>query len=84
MSIQKRRPGTVSPFQYEDFEVRWGGTKDRPYFVAQDLAMIHGIKNIRSAIADFPDDEKGVEEGLSQNTSAVGVSSGQLRGEQLE
>ena len=51
----------VVPFQYEGNSVRWGGTKDNPWFVAQDVCDILGIKTARDAISDFPVNEKGVE-----------------------
>lgn len=57
----RQRPGTASPFEYQAHQVRWGGTRDRPWFVAQDVCDILGIKEASSALRDFASDEKGMQ-----------------------
>jgi prophage antirepressor-like protein len=49
------------PFQYEGHQIRWGGTKEEPWFVAQDVCSILGIKEPSSALRDFLDTEKGMQ-----------------------
>jgi prophage antirepressor-like protein len=46
---------------YQGHPVRWGGTKDAPWFVAQDVCDILGIKEASSAVREFPSDEKGMQ-----------------------
>ena len=45
---------------FEGVRVRFVGTADVPEWVAHDIGMVFGIDNVRQAIADFDEDEKGV------------------------
>jgi len=44
----------------DEFHVNIQGTHDDPLFQANQIAKILEIKNIRDAIKDFDEDERGV------------------------
>lgn len=51
---------SLSVFVFESKDVRIGGTPEKPEWVAEDVARILEIKNVRQNLALFDDDEKGV------------------------
>ena len=54
----------------DEFHVNIQGTHDDPLFQANQIAKILGIKNIRDAIKDFNEDERGV---VSTDTNNKGT-----------
>jgi len=50
----------LSIFAFEGQQVRFVGTADKPEWVAQDVADVLEIQNIRQTLAGFEQDEKGV------------------------
>jgi prophage antirepressor-like protein len=46
---------------FHGHQIRWGGPKDCPWFVAQDVCDVLDIAEARSAIRSLPEDEKGVQ-----------------------
>ena len=47
-------------YRHDGQEVRVVGTPEKPEWVARDVGAALGIVNVRTTLADFPDDEKGV------------------------
>lgn len=54
-------PGALAVrLDYLGDRIRVVGTRQRPEWIAADVAAVLGIKNVRSTLALFDDDEKGV------------------------
>ncbi|GFE72076.1 Bro-N domain-containing protein [Chroococcus sp. FPU101] len=47
-------------FGFENQEVRFVGTPDKPEWIAQDVGIALEIQNVRQLLAKFDEDEKGV------------------------
>lgn len=47
-------------FSFEDQEVRFVGTPENPWWVAQDVCKILGIQNVTQAISKLDDDERSM------------------------
>ncbi|MGK7876673.1 MAG: Bro-N domain-containing protein [Xenococcaceae cyanobacterium] len=47
-------------FGFENQEVRFVGTFDKPEWVAQDVCAVLEIKNVSDTLAKFDEDEKGI------------------------
>ena len=50
----------LSVFTFENQQVRFVGTAEKPEWVAQDVGIVLEIKNVRQILAKFDEDEKGV------------------------
>ena len=50
----------LSVFTFENQQVRFVGTAEKPEWVAQDVGIVLEVKNVRQILAKFEEDEKGV------------------------
>lgn len=60
METEQEQTGALAVFNFGGHEIRVAGTKEAPYFCAADICDVLELGNSRQAVANHPEEEKGV------------------------